>query len=123
MHGSSGVGFYLKGELYSNNSVISITDIGVGHNALHCITDRQNCCRASDGGANGTWFSSNGIETVGNGRTSIADFSRSRRPSAVLLNRRNAATGPTGLYRCEVLDSEGDLQLVYIGVYGGTGGG
>ena len=38
------------------------------------------------------------------------------------MNRRNNAISPTGLYRCEVLDSGGVLQSLYIGVYGRTGG-
>ena len=59
------------------------------------------------------------MEIVGN-RSS--DFSQSRRASAVLMNRRNDVTSPTGLYRCEVLDSGGVLQSLYIGVYGDTGG-
>ena len=59
---------------------------------------------------------------AGSGSTSTADFSRSRRPSAVLMNRRNNVISPTGLYRCEVLDSAGVFQSLYIGVYGHTGG-
>ncbi len=52
----------------------------------------------------------------------MKNFSRSRRPSAVLINRRNNATSPIGLYRCEVLDRDGVLQSLYIGVYGASGG-
>ena len=50
------------------------------------------------------------------------DFSTSRGHSAVLLNRRDEVTGPTGLFTCRVLDSRGVVQSLYIGVYGVTGG-
>ena len=120
----AGVGFYLRGSLYSNNSIINIADIGVGDHALHCITNRQQCCRNYHGGASGNWFLPGQNSGIGGGGESgsTADFSRSRRHIAVLLNRRNNATSPTGLYRCEVLDSGGVLQSLFIGVYGDTGG-
>ena len=91
----AGLGFNLKGELYSNNSIVTITDIGSGTNALYCFTNRTDCCRDSDGGANGEWFFPNRNVVEENGRFSTLDFSRNRGPSAVLLNRRNNAMGPT----------------------------
>ena len=94
-------------------------DIGVGTKALHCITDKVQCCRERDGGAIGEWYqpgqTNNPVD--GNGRISTEDFSRNRGPSAVLLNRRNAATSPTGLYHCEVPDSGDVIQSLYIRVY------
>ncbi len=46
----------------------------------------------------------------------MANFSRSRRPSAVLLNRRNNATGPEGLYRCDVIDARNINRTLHIGI-------
>ena len=119
---STGLGFYLKGELYSNNSIVNITNIGTGEDALHCITDRESCCRSHDGGESGEWYQPGQMAVSENGRVSREDFSRNRGPSSVLLNRRNGATSPTGLYRCEVLDSGGVSQSVYIGLYGDSEG-
>ena len=114
---TAGLGFYLKGVLYPNNSIVNIEDIGAGANALHCITDRVKCCKeASTGG----WYQP-GMDLPLRG-SRAANFSRSRAPSAVLLNRRNNATSPIGLYRCKVLDSRGVNQSVYIGVYGASDG-
>ena len=120
----AGLGFYLKGELYGNNSIVNITSIGVGSDALHCITDRETCCRGLRGeGISGEWYQPGQTAGVGgSGRISREDFSRNRGPSAVLLNRRNEATGPTGLYRCQVLNSGGVSLSVYIGLYDGNGG-
>ncbi len=91
----------------------------MGDNALHCITDRMECCRVADGRASGEWYQPGQTMPVGgSGKIAITNFSRNRNPSAVLLNRRNAATGPTGLYQCDVADSRGANQSLYVGVYG-----
>ena len=119
---TAGLGFNLKGELYSNNSIVNITDIGNGTNALYCFTNRSGCCRKRDGDANGEWFFPDRSVVEGNGRVSTLDFSRNREPSAVLLNQRNNAMGPIGLYRCEVLDARNVNQSIYVGLYPINGG-
>ena len=115
---TAGLGFNLKGVLYSNNSIVTITDIGNGTNVLYCFTNRMGCCRLEDGGINGEWFFPNRSAMEGNGKFSTLDFSRNRGPSTVLLNRRNNATG---LYHCEILDRN-ILQSVYIGLNISNGG-
>ncbi len=97
---------------------MTITDIGVGDNALFCLSDSSSCCRGSDGMASGEWFLPGGSSPIsGNGESfSTANFSRGRRPSAVLLNRRNNAIGPEGLYRCDVLDGRNVVQSLYVGI-------
>ena len=45
-----------------------------------------------------------------------AVFTAARGPSAVLLNHRNNAGGPTGIFTCEIPDASGQLRTVYIGV-------
>ena len=116
---TAGLGFNLKGVLYSNNSIVNITDIGNGTNALYCFTNGSDCCRESDRGTNGKWFFPDGRQVDENGRVSTLDFNRNRGPSAVLLNRRNNAMGPTGFYRCEVLDARNVVQSIYVGLYKG----
>ncbi len=104
--------------MYPNNSIVTITDIGVGDNALSCLSNSSSCCRGIDGGASGEWFLPGESSPIsGNGESSsMANFSRSRRPSAVLLNRRNNAIGPEGTYRCDVIDSKNVVQSLYIGI-------
>ena len=68
--------------------------------------------------ASGDWhFPGESSIVGGSGNTSFADFSRGRRASAVLLNRRNNAIEPEGLYRCDVIDARNTLQSLYIGIY------
>ena len=103
--------------LYPNNSIVNIEDIGYGANALYCITDRVNCCRQSDGGASGEWYKPGETTPVdGNGLTSTQTLSKSRNSSVVALHRRKDNI-PTGLYRCELLNSGGENQSIYIGLY------
>ena len=94
--------------------MVSLTDIGEGYNALHCLTNLTTCCRASDTGTEGMgqWVLSNGSVLLG----SNTDFYTRRGPSAVLLNRRTGAVGPTGLYTCQVPDVSGTNRTLYIGV-------
>ena len=47
-------------------------------------------------------------------------FTRSRGPSAVLLNCRTGTVGPTGLFTCQVPDGSGTNRTLYIGVGAGT---
>ncbi len=102
--------------MYPNNSIVTIT---VGDNALICLSDSSSCCRSSNGVASGEWFLPGGSSHINGGGESFstADFSRSRRSSAVLLNRRNNATGPEGLYHCNVIDSRNINQSLYIAIY------
>ena len=83
--------------------------------SLYCITERSNCCRSSDGGEGGDWFLPGRDSAVGG--TSTSNYSRRREPKAVVLDRRNNAVSPIGLYRCEVPDSGNTIQSLYIGVY------
>ncbi len=104
--------------MYPNNSIVTITDIGVGDNALFCLSNSNSCCRSIYGIASGEWFLPGGSSPInGNGESSsVANFSRSRRASAVLLNRRNNAIGPEGLYRCDVIDARNITQTLHIGI-------
>ena len=112
---SAAVGFFLRGVLYPNNSVVSLTDIGEGYNALHCLTNLTTCCRERDGDGAGEWFLPGQTSPVVDVNAPNASFTRSRGPSAVLLNRRAGVMGPTGLFTCHVPDGEGSKTL-YIGV-------
>ena len=92
---------------YPADSQIPITDVGestpTSGGALVCRTDRTDCCRAASMAGEsrqGDWRYPNGVLVDNSG--SGDDIYRTRGTSTVLLNRRNDATGPTGLYCCEV---------------------
>ena len=127
---STGVGFFVNGMLYPNNSVVVLTDIGEAADiededtmtALFCLTDLAACCRGADTGSDGVgeWVLAGQTEAVpaNNAASSDSPFTRGRAPSAVLLNRRNNAVGPTGIFTCHIPDGSGP-RTAYIGI--GTG--
>ena len=108
---STGIHFLLDGQLYSNNSRISLHLIGEGENALTCKTDLINCCGTPPSRI-GEFFYPNGvqipIQRFGHG------FYRSRGKQEIRLHRREGVTTPTGRFRCQIPDAKGDLQNIYI---------
>ena len=72
----------------------------------------------------GEWFFPSGTALGSNGaggdiyrdRTG-ADSASSTNDATVTLNRRNGATGPTGLYYCVIPDSSGVDQTLFVGIY------
>ena len=108
----AGVGFYLNGSLYSNNSAISIRDVGEGTDALYCLTDRADCCAGAE---DGNWFLPGQDSPVPrDGEAAELDFSTSYGSSSVLLNRRNTNASLVGVYRCQVLDASNVIESVFI---------
>ncbi len=117
----------MDGVSYPNNSVVALSDIGrtapgsVG--ALYCLTTNTTCCSEDDGVSAGEWFLPGQADPVvdsSSAEAGSADFTSAKAPSAVLLNRKNMfATGPSGVYTCEIPDSSGELRTLYIGVDSG----
>ena len=120
---STGIGLTLNGVQYTNNSVVTITDIGTGSAALLCTTTNSDCCFSGQG--NG-WYFPSGSQVPNRGMpVPSMTFSRTRSSSpdggTVLLHRNSAAT-TTGVFRCDILDASGGLQSIYVGVYTATTG-
>ena len=119
-----GVYLSLKRVVYSNNSVIYITEIGETNpdtnlnNGLQCITDRMPCCRSLAVRA-GEWYMYTPQRTIVPGPSLSVNFYRSRgyNDGTVNLNRNSGAMMPTGLFCCEVPNAAGDNEIlcVYIG--------
>ena len=91
----------IKSQTYVNNSAISLTDVGVGADALICMTTRSDCCRGAN--AKGEWYYPNGdpvpiLDMIQDG------FFRNRMSQQVLLHRRSDAANREGLYCCELTD-------------------
>ena len=116
-----GVRFQLNGQSYGNDSEVLLTDIGVrvNINALFCLTDSTQCCRGTDNpsGGLGEWYFPDGTRVL-DGLDASRDIFRNRGLSVVRLNRRNNATSPTGVYRCEIPDASGTTQTIYITLAG-----
>ena len=119
---TTGIWLTLNGVQYTNNSVVTITDIGTDVAALICTTTRPGCCLSTDGSH---WYFPNGstvqlMRLIGDTTT----YYRTRTISAVgggtvRLNRIPGAT-TTGVFHCDIPDGSGDLQSLYVGIYTAT---
>ena len=117
------VSFELKNETHYNNSIVTLEDIGEqGVDALLCKTNQTACCIQPS--IIGNWFFPNGTRVpsgVVNDTTNIQwDFYRNRGEMVVRTHRRRG--GVDGIYRCEIPDTAGVNQTIYIGVYQGITG-
>ena len=121
----TGVYLSLKGTVYANKSVISITEIGKTdtssatppqntNNGLQCISDKLPCCRFNPNRV-GEWFFSDG--TVVPERGSTLYRNRGQNDGTVNLNRANInVMSPTGLFCCVVPDATGVMQRICANV-------
>ena len=120
--GAGDVWFSLKGTVYQNNSNVILEDIGEGGDALLCITNQTACCQTSYFGVvrhtSGNWFFPNGTRVPSG--VSEWNFYRNRGQMMVRMNRRRG--GVEGIYRCEIPDTLGFTQTIYIGVYSASTG-
>ena len=119
---ATGIGLTLNSVQYTNNSVVTITDIGTGSAALLCTTTNSGCCSSQN--PTTQWYFPNGaqVPNFGNPQPSMT-FSRGRSqsPGTVRLNHNPEAT-TTGIFHCDILDASGDLQSIYVGIYTVTAG-
>lgn len=101
--------FELGGNVYLNNTVVVVSDIGEEGNALLCFTDSPNCCSSSRAGE--FYFPNNSAVSI---KISGRDFYRNRGSQFIRLNRRKDAMIPIGRYRCEIPDANGITQNMFI---------
>ena len=101
--------FDIRGDVLVNNSFILRPYIGEGHNdSLHCVTDNSDCCSNGEG----NWYGVTGGEVQ---QGSLGDSDRvyvTRGDGVVYLNRRRGGT--SGMWRCDIPDSNGVQQSIYI---------
>ena len=99
--------FEFRGNVLENNSYIHRTNIGEGHNdSLHCVTDNSDCCSNGEG----NWYNSTG--EVQQGPVGTSSLYVTRGDGVVYLNRRRG--GRSGMWRCDIPDSNGVQQSIYI---------
>ena len=101
--------FRFEGNDLSNNSYIIRAGIREGHNdSLHCVTDNSDCCSNGEG----NWYDETEGE-VHQGPGGERDrLYVTRGDGVVYLNRRTG--GSSGMWRCDIPDSNGVLQSIYI---------
>ena len=116
------LGFLLDGQLYRNNSVVTVTDIGSSFfmSALFCLTPSLECCSDSEtpneASVTREWYLPDTTQLTSDN----SPFIKSRVSSAVSLHRdrfNNINIAPSGMYRCEIPDASGTSQNIYVGIY------
>ena len=108
--------FEFGSRVLPNNSYIFRGDIGEGvNNSLRCVTDYSDCCSGSGSGM-GNWYDEKGMEVHQGAGGYFSDLYVTRGEGVVYLNRR--VRGLSGMWRCDIPDSTGTTQSIYI--YTGT---
>ena len=118
---SSDLGFLLNGQLYLNNSVVTVTDIGSSFfmSTLFCLTPSLECCSDSEtpnaASVNREWY----LPDARSVTSANSPFIKIRSSSAVSLHRDlfSSTTAPSGVYHCEIPDASGASQNIYVGIY------
>ena len=100
--------FEMRGDVLVNNSYILRSNIGEGHNdSLHCVTNNSDCCSNGEG----NWYDETEGE-VQQGSNVTSNLYVTRGDGVVYLNRRRG--GSSGMWRCDIPDSNGVQQSIYI---------
>ena len=117
------------GQTLANHSYVNLSLVGYYSDSVQCHTDLRTCCSGAQGIHRGDWYFPNGNRlqfTVDGG-----DIFEIRVAQRVALNRRNSATSPVGIYRCDIpteaVHDDGYYPVrlratVYVGLYAGSGG-
>ena len=104
--------FEFRGNVLTNNSYIvrgASVNIGEGQNdPLHCVTDNSDCCNNGQG----NWYDVTGGE-VQQGPNGDSNLYVTRGNEVVYLNCRR---GQSGMWRCDIPDSNGVQQIIYLSV-------
>ena len=107
------VHFELRGVMYGDKSIVNITEVGEGENALICRTNHPTCCKANgEQNAIGEFYYPNGVQVPI--RKINHGFYRNRGEQTVRLNRRVDVKvySPTGAFCCEVVDACNKEQTI-----------
>ena len=115
------------GQTLADHSYVDISLVGndgSGSDSVQCHTDLYSCCRAAQGTHRGDWYFPNGERL--NFAMDDSDIYEHRDAQRVGIRRRNDATGPTGIYRCDIETEavhDNDMrETVYVGLYTNDGG-
>ena len=110
--------FEFGSRVLPNNSYIFRGDIGEGvNNSLRCVTDYSDeDFSGGSGSVMGNWYDEKGMEVHQGAGGYFSDLYVTRGEGVVYLNRR--IRGLSGMWRCDIPDSTGTTQSIYI--YTGT---
>ena len=106
-----------------NHFFLRFSDVGTGNNALLCVSDNTDCCTE----ANANWFLP-GSDMPLPTSSSPNPYSVTRSttdPRHVRLRRGSGGAdrdNDDGLYRCEIIDTDGNIQMLYVWLDRGSEG-
>ena len=105
----------LKGAAIASDGYVDANDIGEYNNALHCKTNKTDCCAYNRAGE---WFFPNGsqVRILAYFHHSSHDYYyRNRDQRVVRLNRfRNPPE--KGHFQCEVPNANEELQITHVNI-------
>ena len=105
----------LHGQVYGNNSIVTLTDIGDSKmSALLCLTSNAHCCN-NLGRENGQWYLPDGTNISKHDETFRT--SRGLYLTALLRNISTSPSGTMGIFWCTIPDIRDRFQNIYVGVY------
>ena len=103
--------FNIQERALFNNSYIYYANMADGYNALKCVTANPNCCTDSYdvNWKDETWT------VVHEGPDDTSCLYVTRGYQEISLNRKSACIPDTsGLWRCDIADSNDEIQSIYI---------
>ena len=102
--------FELNGTVYANGSMIQASEIGNSEECLRCITDKTDCCGRPNRAGQYVYPDGSQVRTQGAGDP----LYRGRGVQHICLHRRGTDSIPLGTYCCNIPDSNGVNQKIYI---------
>ena len=116
------MGVNLPNHAYVNLTTVG-EDIGDPGDTVRCHSDLTTCCISGEGDHRGSWFFPDGTELPFTATSD--DIVMDREPQEVHIRRRNNATSPSGIYRCDIetMAANDDViatitgETVYVGLY------
>ena len=108
-----------------NHTYIDLTLVGEsGPVRVRCRTDLDTCCSDIDGVHHGDWISPGSEESLPSSADASADIYQHQGTQRVILRRRNNASMPSGIYRCDIptnaVHDDYDISVResdYVGLY------
>jgi len=96
----------------TNNSIVAMTDIGIGSAALVCTTTYRPCCSSDN--PNTQWYFPNGSQVPNN---PALPYQRTRAATGRVILSRNSESTTTGIFHCDIPDATGMFQSLYVVIY------
>ena len=111
------------GQTLASHSYVDISQVGSSDSdSIQCHTDLDSCCSGAQGPHRGDWYFPSGERLPNSDGGNIYETRSAQRVDL----RRTTATGPSGIYSCDIetvaAHDNGMRETVYFGLYTSDGG-